>query len=232
MSRYLFLGRPERLVIGILAIMAITALGLYAWSCQEPAMSVSAEMGRGEREPKATVQGDSIYKDKDYVGPPSHLRKSTSHKFDKRVVLDLNRVDSATLTRVPGIGAAFARRILALREKLGGYYTVLQLQEVYGMDEEKYLALKPWFAIQSPPRSYPLSELRAGEVPRHLYLSWEQQRALNRLLYKYGVIHSWSQLMRESCFDRDDSIRLSPYFVERAPSPASQMDSLHKKSSN
>lgn len=232
MSSYFFIGRSERIVIAILVIIAVTALGLYAWSRRGRAVAEGRALSLEQEHRSQSAGKDTIYKDEHYVGPPSYLRKGASAKFAKRVVLDLNKVDSVTLIRVPGIGGAFARRILSLREKLGGYYTVMQLQEVYGIDEDKYLALRPWFAIKTPPRTYLLSSLRAGELPKHLYLSWEQQRAMNRLIYRYGQISSWKQLMATSAFVRDDSIRLSPYFVEQAPASSLEMDSLHKNSGN
>lgn len=165
-------------------------------------------------EPAAT-EGDSLLgKDKDYVGPPEHLVAGNIKKFSRLVQLDLNQVDSLTLLRVPGIGPAFARRILQLRQRLGGYYTTKQLQEVYGMDEDKYLALRRWFTIQTPPKTYPLEQLEVGALPDHLYLSYRQKRAMERLINRYGKITSWQLLRSQSEFSRDDSIRLSHYFVE------------------
>ncbi|MDY3090684.1 MAG: helix-hairpin-helix domain-containing protein [Porphyromonas sp.] len=219
--RLLYMGRRERIALAILSLLGMTGLFLYAIS-QPPRESQPprARYIAQQSQPSAKLS-DTTYKDKAYVGPPSYLRAGASQKFRERVVLDLNTVDSATLLRVPGIGQGFAKRILALREKLGGYYTVLQLQEVYGMDEDRFLALRPWFRIKTPPRRYRLDSLRVGELPRHPYLSWEQQRALNRLISRHGRLRRWSQLMREPSFTRDDSIRLSPYLVE--------IDTLAKK---
>lgn len=142
------------------------------------------------------------------------MRQASVKKFVQLTELDLNTVDSLTLIRVPGIGAAFAHRILELRRQLGGYYTVLQLQEVYGMDEDKFLALRRWFRVKTPPRTYPLEGLRADELPRHPYLSPSHRKALNRLLYRHGRISEWRMLMQTGRFTHDDSVRLSPYFVE------------------
>lgn len=208
-----YFGRSERIVTAILVLLGLTAFALYALSLKED-KAVGLSSSREVINHSVDTQADSLQVNKHYVGPPAHLRRDKGHKFTTKQVLDLNKVDSVTLTKVPGIGPAFARRILALRERLGGYYTVMQLQEVYGMDADKYYALKGWFRIGTKPRQYPLTELKADELPKHLYLSWEQVRTMNKLLYRYGRISSWRQLMREPAFTRDDSIRLSPYFVE------------------
>lgn len=203
------LGRADRWVMLLLLGVAILAIVFYHSTASPKAEASDLATNKHTR-------ADTIYSP-EYVGPPQALRRGSASKFSKRQVLDLNRVDSLTLLRVPGIGPAFASRILALRTQLGGYYTVLQLQEVYGMDEDKFLALKGWFAIRTKPKQYPLDSLRADDLPRHPYLSWTQRKALSKLLYRQGRIASWRQLMRTEAFLRDDSVRLSPYFIELAP---------------
>ena len=64
-------------------------------------------------------------------------------------MVELNEADTLTLKKIPGIGSTFARRIVRYRELLGGYYTVEQLAEVYGIDEERYIALYPWFRVDT-----------------------------------------------------------------------------------
>ena len=108
---HFYIGRAERIVIAILLCLVSTALALYAWG------------GRGvstEESKQTYVSHDSLHRSKDYVGPPERLRHKSSNKFTRLVQLDLNKADSLTLIKVPGIGPAFAHRILALRQKLGG----------------------------------------------------------------------------------------------------------------
>lgn len=210
MSRHFsFVGRSERIVITILLLLIGTGLSLQ--------LIATSDEPRQET-PGASHRADTLYRSKDYVGPPEHLQRSRVRKFAERRVLDLNTVDSLTLLRVPGIGPAFARRILTLRQRLGGYYTVLQLQEVYGMDADKYLELREWFRIGRLPTQYPLAELSATNIPRHPYLSYQQRRTLAQLIRRHGTISRWSTLMREPVFSRDDSIRLCHYFPERLDS--------------
>lgn len=156
---------------------------------------------------------DSLITDSHYVGPPQGLQRGAK-KFERYTALDLNAVDSLTLLRVPGIGPAYAHRFLQLRSRLGGYYTVLQLQELYGVDEDKFIELRPWFVYRTPPKRYPLGSLRADSLPRHPYLSGAQQRLLRRMVLRYQTRLSWSLLRTDSLFSRRDSIRLSPYFPD------------------
>lgn len=213
MGKDFFLGRAERIIIAVVLALGAASFGLY-YLIAAPNQTANTK--------DAPRTADSIIRSKDYVGPPSGTEARRVQKFDKRVILDLNSVDSVTLRRVPGIGPAFARRIIELRNRLGGYYTVLQLQEVYGMDEDKYLALRGWFAIRTRPTRYTLDGLRADELPLHPYLTRAHRQALNRHLYRNGKINTWRELMQTGAFSREDSIRLSQYFIEGRPLSSAQ----------
>lgn len=215
-KQFLFFGKAERSILVVLALLTTSGLLLMGREQSEPPRDTA-------HQPLASA--DTIYRSPDYAGPPEHLRTQTSSpKLKLGTLVDLNTADSAYLTRVPGIGSTFARRIVRFRERLGGFYTVYQLQEVYGVDEDKFLELRRWFRIQTPPRTYRLDELNPDDLPRHPYLSYAHQRTLRRLIQRHGSIKRWSTLRRDPSFSRDDSIRLSHYFLEsphEAPPPSS-----------
>ncbi len=68
-------------------------------------------------------------------------------KLSPGQTLELNAADTVALQKVPGIGPYYARRIAKFRALLGGFARVEQLSEVYGVDEEKYTELAPWFTV-------------------------------------------------------------------------------------
>ncbi len=214
-GRTTFISRTEKVLIMIFLLLSFGILVLLMFSPQAQATLNNDTL---ERDSSKTLL-DTIFKADNYVGPPKRLQHSRVRKFRKKQILDLNTIDSLTLIRVPGIGKSYAHRILSLRKILGGYYSVYQLQEVYGMDGDKFLSLKPWFAIKTAPKQYKLSELKAGEIPRHPYLSWQQVKVINRLLNRGIPLNSWQKLMKSQAFSRDDSIRLSPYFIEDRAKP-------------
>ncbi len=56
----------------------------------------------------------------------------------QKPLLDINSCDSASLEALPGIGPVLSVRIIKYRKLLGGYATVNQLKEVYGLPEETF----------------------------------------------------------------------------------------------
>ena len=227
------IGKAERIVLMLLVIVLSSALALYAWTqYRSPSPRVVAALAPSSSSYSTTASAPSsaprpgahsaperrdsaqrLVTSPDYVGPPSGTERTVA-KYQHYVSLDLNAVDSLTLLRVPGIGPAFAHRILSLRSRLGGYYTVLQLQEVYGMDADRFVQLRPWFAVRTPPRQHPLSALRADSLPWHPYLNRAQLQGLRLGVLREGRRLSWRHLRQSPAFSREDSIRLAPYFPD------------------
>jgi competence ComEA-like helix-hairpin-helix protein len=56
--------------------------------------------------------------------------------------ININTCDSSTLVRLPGIGPVLSVRIIKYRHLLGGFASVDQLKEVYGLPVETYEKIK------------------------------------------------------------------------------------------
>ncbi len=97
----------------------------------------------------------------------------------KRIVFELNSADTLDLQQLRGIGPVFARRIVNYRNKLGGFVSVAQLREVYGLSEETYQMILPYLTIDTSqvtklnPNTATLQQLKA-----HPYLDYYQARAI------------------------------------------------------
>lgn len=66
-------------------------------------------------------------------------------KSNKPVNVNTGTIEE--LMELKGIGTGFANRIVKYRDILGGYYKIEQIQEVYGMTDSLYEAIKPYLII-------------------------------------------------------------------------------------
>ena len=143
--------------------------------------------------------------------PQRTTYRQTTEKFPVGTIVELNQADTLTLKKIPGIGSTFARRIVGYRELLGGFYTVEQLAEVYGIDEERYNSLSPWFKVDTTRiRPLPVNQLSYKELLRHPYLNASQVRQLDRLRRK-APLQSWNDFILLEEFSTVDHQRLRPY---------------------
>lgn len=135
-----------------------------------------------------------------------------TEKYPAGTVVELNSADTTILKKVPGIGSTFARRIVKYRELLGGFYSVSQLREVYGIDEERYNAMKSWFSANvSLIRHLRVDEMSIKELSKHPYINYKQARVIERLRKQKGKLSGWENLELLEEFTETDKERLTPY---------------------
>lgn len=62
--------------------------------------------------------------------------------------IDINAADTTAYITLPGIGSKLAARIVNFREKLGGFYSVDQVGETFGVPPETFEAIKPFLQLK------------------------------------------------------------------------------------
>ena len=73
-------------------------------------------------------------------------------KAEKVIVLDINQATKEDLMKVYGIGEKISDRILAEKEKYGGFVSMEQMQFVWGLSPEVIENLNKYFEVKSAPK--------------------------------------------------------------------------------
>ena len=130
--------------------------------------------------------------------------------------VELNSADSTALVSLRGIGPYYARKIIEYRESLGGFYTVEQMLEVYGMDEERFAPLRECVkADASLIRPLDIWTLPEDSLARHPYLGRSGARSIVRFR-RICPDSIWNAdgLLRENVLDSSVMVRLRHYIKE------------------
>jgi competence ComEA-like helix-hairpin-helix protein len=157
-------------------------------------------------------RGDTVMTD--VKGRPTDV--SRYHSPEKRgnsvQLIDLNRADSAELLPLPGIGPVYAGRIIKYRNLLGGFISVDQLQEVYGISDETMDKIRgKVYADTSAIRKIRLDSASFSELLRHPYLNLENVKAILDFRDFTGIIQSPQELQDNSIFPDTLLLRVIPY---------------------
>ncbi|MEZ4907726.1 MAG: helix-hairpin-helix domain-containing protein [Saprospiraceae bacterium] len=80
---------------------------------------------------------------KDSVNYKIKNRKTEKTKLN----IDINFCDEAELQKLNGIGEVLSARIIKYRNLLGGFVTIDQLKEIYGLSDETYESIKDQIVI-------------------------------------------------------------------------------------
>ena len=81
-----------------------------------------------------------------FLSPPSQpkqYRQQKQYPAKKEILIDVATADSAELTKLPLIGPVKARIIRDYRAKLGGFCSINQLREVWGIDDSIFQIIRP-----------------------------------------------------------------------------------------
>ncbi|WP_294079266.1 helix-hairpin-helix domain-containing protein [Proteiniphilum sp. UBA5384] len=135
----------------------------------------------------------------------------TTEKLSAGETISLNKGDTAEWKKIPGIGSAYASRIVKYRELLGGFVQAEQLLEVYGIDQELFSGIIVYIEPDGDIRRLQVNRSDFKELLRHPYLNYKQVQAIMGLRRKKGDISSIRELSILDEFTPEDIFRLEPY---------------------
>ncbi len=138
---------------------------------------------------------------------PVSRSTARSRKLKPGENVDLNVADTTQLQLVPGIGSYFARRIVQYRDRLGGYVSVGQLDEI----EDFPASAKSFLTVTSSPLRLDVNKLSLAQLRRHPYINYYQARAIVEYRRLRGPFQSLEDLASLPDFTPQDIQRLSPY---------------------
>ena len=166
-------------------------------------------MGKGER--------ISYYKNNQNISYDNRRQginseKTTPSDYPRKIStgehIILNTADTTQLQRVPGIGSYYSKVIMRYGERLGGYVSINQLDEIEDFPTET----KQFFVIDNPsPRRLNVNTMTLNELKRHPYINFYQAKAIVDFRRINGQIRSLQQLSTSPDFTEETIKRLLPY---------------------
>jgi DNA uptake protein ComE-like DNA-binding protein len=152
-----------------------------------------------------TITKEGIARPYKKFKPPRHVKKRIEP-------FDINSADTSAFIELPGIGRKLAARIVLFREKLGGFYNVQQLREVYGVQDSVYRKIAP-FLICTPGnvKKIDINNAEKETLKVHPYIRWQMANALVAYRDQHGAFHSEEDLLKLENIDGDALKKMIPY---------------------
>ena len=137
--------------------------------------------------------------------PPRHVRK-------KIEPFDINAADTSAFIALPGIGSKLASRIILFREKLGGFYDVRQIGEVYGLQDSVFRKISPMLKCDpNNIRKIDINSVEKETLKVHPYIRWQMANALVAYREQHGSFHSADDISKLENVDIDAVKKMMPY---------------------
>ena len=144
--------------------------------------------------------------------PYINLPNGEAEKNEAPVIVELNSADSAKLTRINGIGAGYAIRIMRYRDRLGGFYRKEQLKEIFGIDSLLYLDIAPQVKVNAAMiRKIEINKVTLNNLLVFPYLTYKQKNALIEYRNQHGAYTSLADLKNIPIIDEGILRKIEPY---------------------
>ncbi len=111
------------------------------------------------------------------------------------VKIDLNKCDSTDITVVPQFGSRRAARLVEYRDRLGGFYSLSQLKEVYVLQNMEVAFLEKYFVVhETDVRKLNINTATYNELVAHPYFDAYLTKTILNYRQRNGRIESFEQL--------------------------------------
>jgi competence protein ComEA len=141
-------------------------------------------------------------------------KESDKHKYEKKEVLvNINHANIEEWKMLEGIGPGYAKRIFNFREKLGGFYSIEQVGETYGLPDSVFRKIKSKLVITSGP--YKLIQLSVADeetLRKHPYIDYSTAQNIISYCKQHGIPESVSDLRNIASLHPKVLEKIAPYF--------------------
>ena len=133
-------------------------------------------------------------------------------ELKKELIVELNSADTTLLMQVIGIGRGYAKGIVRYRQQTGGFVSVDQLSEIYGMRPENLEKIRPFCKVnQELVRRINVNMAGVERLKSHPYLNFYQSRAIYELRRRKGKLKSITDLRVLPEFNTESLSKIAPY---------------------
>jgi competence ComEA-like helix-hairpin-helix protein len=130
----------------------------------------------------------------------------------EKISVPVNRGSESDFERIRGIGPVLSDRIVQYREKLGGFTSVDQLSEVYGVGDSLYREIRDELRFDSVElRKIGLNRVTFKELLKHPYVDYEMTKSLINYREQHGNYNGPDDFKSIYRLDQSSLERLLPY---------------------
>jgi len=158
-------------------------------------------------------KGDMIvtsFNEEKESGSGSYIKNNRTNL--QRPLLEINTCDSASLEALPGIGPVLSVRIIKFRKLLGGFASVDQLREVYGLSEEVYNIISS--RVYADSTAVIKININSAEYKGLIRLPYFESYEVNAIL-KYrklqGSIKNMDEMIDNKLIAKEKAGKIRPY---------------------
>lgn len=142
------------------------------------------------------------------------LKANPSYKKKKwtPIIVDINDADTTMYQKLYGIGPAYARMIVNYRSKLGGFNSIEQIAETYGIPDSVFQKIKPYLKLESSYSKFDINLADEESLSMHPYLRWNEAKGIIAYRKKHGPFSHIDDLYKLYALTEEKVDTIKMYF--------------------
>jgi competence ComEA-like helix-hairpin-helix protein len=127
--------------------------------------------------------------------------------------IEINTASATRLTELKGIGPAYSSRIVKYRSLLGGFRSLDQLREVYGLEDSVFTEIFPFLTLDtSKVHKININKVMITALRKHPYVKWNVATAIVNYRDQHGVYESVAAIKKTDLVSPELYRKIAPYF--------------------
>jgi competence protein ComEA len=132
----------------------------------------------------------------------------------ERITVNINTGDTTAFIALPGIGSKLAARIIAFRNKLGGFYSVEQVAETFGLPDSTFQKIKDRLVFTPETISkLNINTLSLDELKQHPYIRYYIANAIVQYRRQHGNFSKPEDIKKIMLVTEEVYVKLAPYLA-------------------
>ncbi len=135
----------------------------------------------------------------------------SKRSFEK---IDINLADTSALIRLPGIGSKLSNRIISFREKLGGFYSIEQVAETFGLPDSVFQKIKPALQLHEKNiKQININTASLDELKQHPYIRYNLANLVVQYRTQHGNFSAINDIKKIMTVTDELYNKLAPYLT-------------------
>jgi competence ComEA-like helix-hairpin-helix protein len=129
-------------------------------------------------------------------------------------VINVNTADTTAFISLPGIGSKLAARIITFREKLGGFYSVEQIGETYGLPDSTFQKIKQYLKLDNPSvKKININTSTVDEMKAHPYIKYSLANPIVTYRNEHGSFSKVEDIKKVMVVTDEIYNKIAPYLA-------------------
>lgn len=130
----------------------------------------------------------------------------------KNIIIDINSADTTEWKKLSGIGSKLSQRIVNFRTKLGGFVSIEQVGETFGLPDSTFQKIKTQLQVkQTTVVKINLNEATLDVLKSHPYFRYAVANAIIQYRNEHGPFKTVSDLQKLGAIDNSLYTKITPY---------------------